>query len=148
MSANRKQIVVAVDNSDNCFRALLAGAELARAMGRELALLYVFPYSPGASASMTGLNELSTEQLKEHKASVSDDIFKGAEAELAKKVPIAHKHLLVGDPAEEIINFMRDHPDTHLVMGRRGLSKIKALVLGSVSDKVTRYAPGLVTVVS
>lgn len=148
MSANRKQIVVAVDNSDNCFRALIAGAELACAMGRELALLYVFPYSPGASASMTGLNELSPEKLKEHKSSVSERVFKGAEAELGQKYPVSQRHLLVGDPAEEIINFMKAHSDAHLVMGRRGLSKIKSLVLGSVSDKVTRHAPGLVTVVS
>ncbi|MEE4303556.1 MAG: universal stress protein [Wenzhouxiangella sp.] len=32
-------------------------------------------------------------------------------------------------------------------MGRRGLSKIKSLLMGSVSSKVAAHAPGLVTVV-
>lgn len=33
------------------------------------------------------------------------------------------------------------------MMGKRGLSKIQHLLLGSVSDKVVRHAPGVVTVV-
>lgn len=43
---------------------------------------------------------------------------------------------------------MKQNPGTHLVMGKRGLSKISRLLLGSVSDKVMRHAPGLITVVS
>jgi nucleotide-binding universal stress UspA family protein len=137
------EVVVALDGSDNSHRALLAGADLARAMGRDFSLLYVYPMS-GREAPA----EFSESQLKTDRESRSKAIFKAAEAELGSRATPVHHHLLVGDPAAEILGFLESHPGVHLVMGRRGLSKIKALVLGSVSDKVMRHARGLVTVVS
>jgi nucleotide-binding universal stress UspA family protein len=143
MSADRQEIVVAIDGSDNCHRALLAAADMADAMGRDLALLYVYPIGhPDAQSSQ------SEAQRKQHQEAHSTQIFNAALAELGSRArPVAH-HLLVGDPAAEIIDFMQTHPNCHLVMGRRGLSKIRSLVLGSVSDKVTRHSSGLVTTVS
>ncbi len=149
MNSSTKQVVVALDGSENSLRALKVGSDLAQAMGRDLALLYVYPnVIKGASAAMAGLPQIAADKLEEHKSSSASEVFDAAAAQLGKSHPVAHKHLLVGDPAEEIIGFMEDNPGTHIVMGRRGLSKIKALVIGSVSDKVTRHAPGMVTVVS
>jgi len=149
MTDSAREVVVAVDGSENSFRALKVGGDLARAMGRDLALLYVYPYSiKDISVAMSGLIALPPERLEEHKSSSANDIFAAATAELANRHPVARKHLLVGDPAEEIISFMEANKGTHLVIGRRGLSRLKSLVIGSVSDKVTRHAPGMVTVVS
>jgi nucleotide-binding universal stress UspA family protein len=143
MNATSHEVVIALDGSDNSHRALLAGSDLAQAMGRDLSLLYVYPITrPDAPT------ELSDSQLKADRESRSEAIFKAAMAELGSRPAPVHHHLLVGDPAEEILGFLESHPGVHLVMGRRGLSRIKALVLGSVSDKVMRHARGLVTVVS
>jgi nucleotide-binding universal stress UspA family protein len=149
MGTQSRQVVVAVDGSENSLRALKAGADLARAMGRDLSLLYVYPnVLKDASAAMAGLPKYSAEQLESHKASSATEIFDASLAELANRLPVAKKHLLVGDPAAEIIGFMEANPGTHLVMGRRGLSKVRRLLIGSISDKVMRHAPGTVTVVS
>lgn len=137
MSKERAEVVVALDGSENSHRALLAAADLADAMGRPLGFLYVFP-TRSTSGSSTA----------EDKESQSRAIFSAALAELGSRRRPVREHLLVGDPAAEILDFMEAHPNAHLVLGRRGLSKIKALLLGSVSDKVTRHSRGLVTVVS
>ncbi|MFO7274611.1 MAG: universal stress protein [Bacillota bacterium] len=47
----------------------------------------------------------------------------------------------VGEPAEEIVDYARLEQVDLIVMGSRGLSPIKELLLGSVSDKVLRTAP-------
>ena len=143
-----KQIVVALDGSEGGFEALSTAANLAKAMGRDLALLHVYPHTPATSATMSGLGEVSRKSLEELRDQSGKDVFDAAEAKLGAGHRIAEKHLLWGDPAEEIISFMEEHPGAHLVVGRRGMSKIKRLVMGSVSDKVVRHASGLVTVVS
>ncbi|WP_376695496.1 universal stress protein [Wenzhouxiangella sp. EGI_FJ10305] len=149
MSQERSQernLVVALDGSEPAFDALDEASGLAEAMGRELSALYVFPHHRGISATPSGLDEqTSKENLDRMKEDEAKQIFGEAESRLGK--PFAHRYVLSGDPAEEIIAFMEDNPGTHLVMGRRGLSKIKALLMGSVSNKVAAHAPGLVTVV-
>jgi nucleotide-binding universal stress UspA family protein len=143
-----KQIVVALDGSEGGYEALMTAANLAKAMGRDLALLHVYPHVPATSATMAGLSQLSRENLEELKDESARQVFGEAEGRLGSGQRVAERHVLWGDPAEEIIGFMQSHPESHLVMGRRGLSKMRRLLLGSVSDKVVRHAPGLVTVVS
>ncbi len=146
MIKSDKQVVVALDGSGNSLRALQTGANLADAMGRELALLFVYPYGERGKrpAELSSVTEASFE---EHQASLSESVFSAAEAELGSRRQAVKRYLLAGDPASEIISFLEARPGVHLVMGRRGLSKLKSLLMGSVSDKVTRHASGLVTVV-
>ena len=141
-----RNLVIALDGSESSFEALDEARDLAKAMNRELSALYVFPHHRGVSATPAGLDEqTSTKNLEQMRETHSREIFSEAESRLGMK--FAHRYVLTGDPAAEIVSFMEDNPGTHLVMGRRGLSKIKSLLLGSVSSKVTAHAPGLVTVV-
>lgn len=140
-----KQIVVALDGSEHSLFALKEAADLANDMGGGLGLLYVFPY---VTATMAGLPDVYRDKLSELKDRTAEQVFDRAEAALRKRCPVTQRHLLWGDPAEEIIGFMKAHPDTLMVMGRLGKSPITRLVLGSVSDKVVRYAPGMVAVAS
>ena len=48
---------------------------------------------------------------------------------------------MVGDAAQEILSYVEAHPKTLVVMGRRGVSTIRGLLLGSVSHKVAQLAP-------
>ncbi|TVQ36555.1 MAG: universal stress protein [Wenzhouxiangella sp.] len=147
MTNQAKEIVVAVDGSENGLRALRAAADLADATGRDLALLYVYPYGR-ADQRPAELAAVSESSFESHKESVSRAVFEAAIAELGSRRRPLKRYLLVGDPASEIISFMAENPATHLVLGRRGLSKFKALIMGSVTQKVTRHANGLVTVVT
>lgn len=48
--------------------------------------------------------------------------------------------LLYGDPATEILSYMKANPTDMLVMGNRGLNAIQELVMGSVSHKVVQHS--------
>lgn len=53
----------------------------------------------------------------------------------------------VGDPAEEIVDLARLEGYEMIVMGNRGLSHVKELLMGSVSHKVLHTAPCPVLIV-
>jgi len=52
-----------------------------------------------------------------------------------------HAVVEVGDPAQCIIEFAKENKYDLIVLGYRGHSAIEALLVGSVANKVTRYAP-------
>ena len=52
-----------------------------------------------------------------------------------------------GDPAEEIVEFAAVGGFNHIVMGTRGLTNVKGLILGSVAHKVVHLAKVPVTLV-
>jgi nucleotide-binding universal stress UspA family protein len=62
------------------------------------------------------------------------------EAGIAAETVIAY-----GDPGTEIVRFARDGGFEQIIMGRRGRGAVAKLVLGSVSEKVTRESPVPVT---
>ena len=61
----------------------------------------------------------------------------------AKIIP----HLTQGHAGEEIIKLAEKNRADLIVVGSRGFSKLKSVVLGSVSQKVVRYAPCSVLIV-
>ncbi len=140
-------VVVALDGSENAQRALSAARDLAKATGRDLHGLYVYPWTRETSMIFTPALQASDTEVKRQRDTNAQAVFTEAETFLGQGWRFAQRHILLGDPAEEILAFMEANPEAHLVLGRRGLSKIKAMLIGSVSDKVTRYAKGLVTVV-
>lgn len=48
--------------------------------------------------------------------------------------------VVVGDPAQEIVNFARQRQADLIITGCRGLGKLKRLVLGSTSQAVTQQS--------
>jgi nucleotide-binding universal stress UspA family protein len=52
-----------------------------------------------------------------------------------------------GDPAETLVRMARDHDAELLVVGSRGRSGLKSVLLGSVSRHVVSHAPCPVVVV-
>jgi nucleotide-binding universal stress UspA family protein len=56
-------------------------------------------------------------------------------------------HVAVGHPAEQILRYAEDSHADLIVMGRRGTTRATRWILGSVSERVMRYAHCPVTVV-
>ena len=56
-------------------------------------------------------------------------------------------HVVVGHPAEQILRYAEDSHADLIVMGRRGTTRATRWILGSVSERVMRYAHCPVTVV-
>jgi nucleotide-binding universal stress UspA family protein len=70
-------------------------------------------------------------------------VAKGLRTRWKKVVPLVEK----GHIAEAIISKAKEGKADLIILGSRGLSKVQSLLLGSVSQKVTTYAPCSVLVV-
>jgi nucleotide-binding universal stress UspA family protein len=139
-------ILVPVDGSENSVRAARFGVQLAATLEADVKLFYVFP---AASVDLIGMAGISREDMEaaaqESARRAFDQVRLGLDAEMLQRV---EEDMAIGDPAEEIIARTEVEPATMVVMGRRGVSPIKTLVLGSVSDKVLRHAASPVTLVN
>lgn len=164
-----KSIVVAVDGSDQADRAVQVGAELAAQMNAKLDLVYVVdsnhmevpedlrritevehvispmpatPYSlSDAPANLfKSVNEASAISQR-NIYQLADYIIKQAKQD-AKKAGAKdiETSIEVGNPADRIVSFANQHGADLIVIGRRGLSQLKSLLLGSTSHKVTLLA--------
>lgn|SRR5690606_2119494 len=138
------EVVIPVDGSDNAVRAARFGGRLAHAVGAPCRLLHVFRL--GGDEAM-GLANLSKEQIEEATQSSARRIFDRVLGEIGSEVPRPAELILHGDPAEEIIGYLESHPESLVVMGRRGKSRLEALMIGSVADKVLRHSRGPITLV-
>ncbi|ABA58670.1 Universal stress protein, UspA [Nitrosococcus oceani ATCC 19707] len=148
MSAEFKIIIVPIDGSESSQRAARFGDSLAKATGRKMRFLYVFPATPNEVVGMSQLSREDIERAKEESARRALDKAHRAIGDPEREI---EEQVLFGDPAEEIIRYIdylaEQSEQPLVVMGRRGLSRIESLLLGSVSEKVIRYANGAVTIV-
>lgn len=144
MSGFRK-IIVAVDGSSTALQAARIGARLADGMQAELVLLHCFPMM---SSDIAGALGMSTEDITHARDTAARRAFDEVLNQLSDRDPAPTEVALIGDVAEEILAYLDNARDVLLVMGRRGQTRMGALLLGSVSDKVLRHTRTPVTVVS
>ncbi len=146
MTEHIKEILVPVDGSENSIRAARFAMEMAQAMGIGVRLFYVFPAASVEVIGMAGMSRADIDQAAQASAQRAfDKTREGLGSDLIDKV---EQETSIGDPAEEIIRYTEDDSTTLVVLGRRGLSAMKSLMLGSVSDKVIRHAKSPVTVIT
>lgn len=139
------EIIVPVDGSAGAARAASFAARLAAAIRCPIRLIYVFP---ATSMAMVGFSTMSAEDIKRTQSSAAKEIFGKARAAVGDAVDEVDELVLLGDPANELLGYVAQHPKTLVVMGRRGLSPIQSLMMGSVSEKLARHAHGAVTLVN
>ncbi|HET7615575.1 MAG TPA: universal stress protein [Bacillales bacterium] len=165
-----KKILVAFDGSEGSLKALHHAIDYAETNGSELTVVTVVKShkrgehvravpAPNATntTNMTAGNEMyqmaprtinaRAEQSEVHHE-VSDektmakgeDLLREAKAVLEKSPVRAETSVLDGDAAEEIDAYAVVNETDLIVIGSRGLSGLKKLVLGSVSEKVVGKA--------
>jgi nucleotide-binding universal stress UspA family protein len=140
-----KSILVPVDGSESASRAAGFAGKLAGPLTAKLILLHVYD---APAASLLGLASLGEAAVKDALNKVAELSFE--RALLAIELPNAltiEKFATTGHPSEEIIGHARASTCDLIVMGSRGLSPLQEIMLGSVSDRVLRFAPCAVTVV-
>ena len=128
-----RKIVVGVDGSEASLKAAEKAADLARASGAELVLVSVVP------PPTVLLGELMTPEVVDLKPLI--EAARTALEELAGKLsregkPEISTRVVVGDPGESIVEVAGEEGADLIVVGRRGLSRIERLFLGSVTKKV------------
>lgn len=140
-----KSILVPVDGSPSAGRAAAFAAKLAKALSSKLHILYVYD---APAASVLGLAGMGEEAVRAALHSVAENSFKGALTAMGETSGLDIEQVsITGHPFEEIVNYAKAKECDLIVMGSRGLSPLKEMVLGSVSDRVLRFAPCAVTVV-
>lgn len=139
------RIIVATDGSTTANRAIDAGASLAKATGADLILLTI-----GGSVTGAELRTLADTagDLSDTMQSAADKILKLARRR-AQRLGVRSVTLKTGwgDPGDAIIDAVKRLKGDLLVIGRRGQSRLSALLLGSVSQKLASFAPCAVMVV-
>lgn len=146
MSEHIREILVPVDGSENAIRASRFAMEMASAMDIGVRLFYVFP---AASVEVIGIAGMSRADIDQAAQSAAQRAFDQTRQALGDAmIDKVEQETSIGDPAEEIIRFTEDDDKVLVVIGRRGLSRMRSLMLGSVSDKVLRHAKSPVTVIT
>ena len=137
-----KKILVPVDGSDHAMRAIEYAADISAKYDASLSLLHVMRRL-GSDRVPEDLRELArVEHIEATEADVlktaADRIMHGArdhaKSHGASVVQTVIRH---GDPAKVIVAYCDESDVDLVVMGRRGLGDLAALLVGSVSHKVT-----------
>lgn len=145
MSESITEILVPVDGSENAMRAARYAIGLARALKAPIRLFYVFPAS---SVEIIGMAGMSRDDIDQAAQAAAQRVFDKVHAELGDTGVGLSDETSIGDPAEEVIRYTEDDEGVMVVIGRRGLSRMQVLLMGSVSEKVLRYAKSPITVVT
>ncbi len=134
-----KNILVPVDGSEHALKAMELASDLAEKYDGDLTVLHVT--SKAISEEFEAFIEVEyTVKEKKNMGDVLEKIGKKLINELIKKakpVKPPKMQVLYGDPASNIIEYAKMQNIDAVVMGSRGMSDLKGLLLGSVSHKVS-----------
>ena len=135
---NIQTILVPVDFSDHSAKAVEVAVGFAKAFGAKVHLLHSYPLNVGGISPYglvipenldRDIREAAEKQLAEWGEKVTSE---GVEVE---------RHVTPMFPSEAIENLAQEIGADLIVMGTRGLSGIKHVVLGSVAERAVRIAP-------
>jgi len=136
-----RRILIATDGSEYTKEAVSQGLQLAKVLGAEVTALYVIDQTSFVSFPMDS-SIVSVYSLLENEGKRSvEDVQKEGEQLGVKVTPI----VVEGSPTRKIVEIAADFD--LVVIGTLGRSAITKLFMGSVAERVTRYAPCPVLVV-
>lgn len=132
-----RRILVPVDDSPSTLRAAVFAADLARGLGCEVTLFHV--HERGGVTTL-GLEPLSAEEAEEEKLRLAEPVFEKAGAPFREKGVAFERKVAIGSPAEEIVGLAERASFDLVVMGSRGVSELRRILTGSVSERVLHRA--------
>lgn len=142
-----KKYLVAVDGSDNGWKALHLALDLAGGAEAELLVLHVVPKAPMPEglerfAEVEGMRYDAAKDLYRQSRMSGDKIVAEAEnqARELKGTEIETK-VAEGNPAEVIAEFAKLQRIEMIFVGSRGLGNVAELLLGSVSNRLIHISP-------
>lgn len=126
-------VLAATDGSPTSRRATAVGVAWAKALGGRATVLHSL-HVPLFGGSAVAAEDEALDRVLEHGGAAGEDA-------------VAQYSIMKGPPAAAILEAARAMRAGLAVVGSRGLGGLRSLVLGSVSDKVSRDAPCSVLVV-
>lgn len=131
-------ILLATDGSADAVLAGRAAADLAQRSGAALHVAYSW-HVP--TLALTNSGYLLPSNFAEASALEAPRILNAEVARLADAgVVVAGEHLLEGHPAAEILRVADEVDAGLIVMGSRGLGRVRRLVLGSTSEELVHHS--------
>ncbi len=134
---NIGRITVALDGSPYADHALNFAIDLAKRYSSALTILTVAPMVPLylSSTEPWAPTEMPEGELKFYRELVNSGIARAQSAGLSGATGVC----LEGHVVDEIVSYIEGHPADLLIIGSRGLSTAKRLLLGSISDAVVHH---------
>jgi nucleotide-binding universal stress UspA family protein len=140
-----RKVLVAVDGSENSDKALDFALDLAEKYGAAVTVLNisespamgVVPLEP-TTISGESMVVFAKDLQKFHEEILSKAVVHARE--IKPNVVVSSK-LREGDPAMDIVAEAKEGGFDVVVVGHRGLSRVKEIFLGNVSEKVAHLAP-------
>ena len=172
------KIVAAADGSEASNRAVDLAAELSAKLERDLCIVHVmlhgrptaefkrFAETEGlvetvadsagvqrgsSQASLGGLFASAADEVQTAKLTIALGEYIATTAKSRAAAAGAQNvtvRTCVGDCADEILDVAESEEAFMIVMGRRGLGRVRETLLGSVSQKVLHHAPCTVAIVN
>jgi nucleotide-binding universal stress UspA family protein len=128
-----RKILVGYDGSAASERAVDVAISLARCTDAEILVLAVArPPEPATMVEVDAVLDNAKEHFEEGFSKVRERA-KSAEVHLETMIEVGH-------PAEHLIHLAEINHAELIIVGRRGNSLFEKWILGSVSEKVIRYA--------
>lgn len=138
-----KTILVAVDGSEHSDKAVRYACAIGPLLGAEVILLHVVPML----VSATPYHDVTSDQPFLELQHVGEEILSKAK-NLAMSCSCPVTDLIDhGDPARRILDITAERNVDLIIIGSRGISGLKRLFVGSISDKVASQAPCPVMIV-
>ena len=133
-----QKILVPVDFSEHSKAALESATQLAKTFRAELCLLHCYAVDPGGiSPYGVSLPPNYFDEVRDAANQKLDGWLEKITAEGVKARPLLSSTC----PSEEISLMAEELGSDLIVMGTRGLSGVKHLMLGSVAERTLRTAP-------
>jgi nucleotide-binding universal stress UspA family protein len=137
-----QKIIVPLDGSEHSKRALEAAVQIAKGLNSKLMLLTVYSVMPapavGPEVAMVAI---------EHSRDFGKKVLAEAEEKVRSEKIEVETELAEGNAVEVIVKKSKEGTFDMIVMGARGLSTIKKIFVGSVSEGVIKKAPCPVLIV-
>ncbi len=139
------RIMVAIDGSPESQEALATAIDLADRYGSELTILTVAPlvpvYLPSTGPYVT--TAMAESQVPRYRELVDVAVKQAQESGVTAVTGLCHEGVVV----DEILSYLDTNPTDLVVVGSRGLSATKRLLIGSISSALVTHAPCPVLVV-
>lgn len=151
------RVLVPIDGSEYSRKALEFATDIAQRFSASIVLVHVVSTAAllpapvpqvGVPVTPEGVPPpVFSTKMAEDMAKLGSELLARQSSEVEKRGLTVKNVLEKGEPVEKILQTAKNESCDLIVIGARGLGKVRALLLGSVSDGVVHRAPCPVVVV-
>jgi len=148
-----ERILVPLDGSDHSFRALDAAIQIAKKFTGKITLVHVYhvsaevdvnyeasqePGVPGTGVPVMTASEVS--KLDRYASEAGNGILSEGKRRVEAEKVEAETALIEGNAVEEVSRMAEEGKFGLIVIGARGISHVRELFLGSVTESIMHHA--------